>query len=73
MYDGAEINEAVLTLLHLAKAGAQVQCFAPDQEQFHTINHMTVKKCLRRAMLWWKHRVLPGQYPATHLTQCRRI
>lgn len=41
VYDGAEINEAVLTLLHLAKAGAQVQCFAPDQEQFHTINHMT--------------------------------
>jgi len=41
VYDGAEINEAVLTLLHLAKAGAQEQCFAPDQEQFHTINHMT--------------------------------
>ena len=41
VYDGAEINEAVLTLLHLAKADAQVQCFAPDQDQFHTINHMT--------------------------------
>ena len=41
VYDGAEINEAVLTLLHLAKAGAQVQCFAPDQNQYHTNNHMT--------------------------------
>lgn len=41
VYDGAEINEAVLTLLHLAKAGAEVICFAPDQAQMHTINHMT--------------------------------
>lgn len=41
VYDGAEINEAVLSLLHLAKAGAQVTCFAPDTEQMHTINHIT--------------------------------
>ena len=26
VYDGAEINEAVLTLLHTAKAGASYQC-----------------------------------------------
>ena len=41
VYDGAEINEAVLTLLHIAKAGASYQCFAPDIEQLHTINHLT--------------------------------
>ncbi|UAA38712.1 isoprenoid biosynthesis glyoxalase ElbB [Paraneptunicella aestuarii] len=41
VYDGAEINEAVLTLLHIAKAGASYQCFAPDMEQMHTINHLT--------------------------------
>ncbi|WP_199525067.1 isoprenoid biosynthesis glyoxalase ElbB [Pseudoalteromonas sp. bablab_jr011] len=41
VYDGAEINEAVLTLLHIAKAGARYQCFAPDIEQLHTINHLT--------------------------------
>ncbi|MCQ8879229.1 isoprenoid biosynthesis glyoxalase ElbB [Pseudoalteromonas shioyasakiensis] len=41
VYDGAEINEAVLTLLHIAKAGASYQCFAPDVEQLHTINHLT--------------------------------
>ncbi|MEC8206295.1 MAG: isoprenoid biosynthesis glyoxalase ElbB [Pseudomonadota bacterium] len=41
VYDGAEINEAVLTLLHIAKAGASYQCFAPDIEQMHTINHLT--------------------------------
>ena len=40
VYDGAEINEAVLTLLHIAKAGASYQCFAPDIEQLHTINHL---------------------------------
>ncbi|WOC25932.1 isoprenoid biosynthesis glyoxalase ElbB [Pseudoalteromonas sp. N1230-9] len=41
VYDGAEINEAVLTLLHIAKAGASYQCFAPDIDQLHTINHLT--------------------------------
>ncbi|MFY8327898.1 isoprenoid biosynthesis glyoxalase ElbB [Pseudoalteromonas sp. ZZD1] len=41
VYDGAEINEAVLTLLHIAKADASYQCFAPDIEQLHTINHLT--------------------------------
>ncbi|MDP2634513.1 MULTISPECIES: isoprenoid biosynthesis glyoxalase ElbB [unclassified Pseudoalteromonas] len=41
VYDGAEINEAVLTLLHIAKAGAAYQCFAPDIDQMHTINHLT--------------------------------
>ncbi|WP_404342309.1 isoprenoid biosynthesis glyoxalase ElbB [Pseudoalteromonas mariniglutinosa] len=41
VYDGAEINEAVLTLLHILKAGAEYQCFAPDIEQLHTINHLT--------------------------------
>ncbi|RJG47496.1 isoprenoid biosynthesis glyoxalase ElbB [Motilimonas pumila] len=41
VYDGAEINEVVLTLLHLSKAGAQYQAFAPDIEQLHVINHLT--------------------------------
>ncbi|KTF19078.1 isoprenoid biosynthesis glyoxalase ElbB [Pseudoalteromonas sp. 10-33] len=40
VYDGAEINEAILTLLHIAKNGATYQCFAPDIEQLHTINHL---------------------------------
>lgn len=41
VFDGAEIHESVLTLLHLAKAGATVQCFAPDVMQMHTLNHIT--------------------------------
>ncbi len=41
VYDGAEINEAVLTLLSLEQQGASYQCFAPDKEQMHVINHLT--------------------------------
>jgi len=40
-YDGAEINEAVLTLLCLEQQGASYQCFAPDMPQMHVINHLT--------------------------------
>lgn len=39
VFDGSELHEAVLTLLHLDEQGAQVQCFAPDKEQMHVINH----------------------------------
>jgi enhancing lycopene biosynthesis protein 2 len=41
VYDGAEINEAVLTLLCLEQQGASYQCFAPDMQQMHVINHLT--------------------------------
>lgn len=41
VYDGAEINEAVLTLLCLEQSGASYQCIAPDIEQMHVINHLT--------------------------------
>lgn len=40
VYDGAEINEAVLTLLALEQQGAGYQCFAPDITQHHVINHL---------------------------------
>lgn len=40
VFDGSEIHEAVLTLLHLSQAGAQVQCFAPDMPQMHVVNHL---------------------------------
>lgn len=41
VYDGAEVNEAVLTLLALEQAGASYQCLAPNIEQMHVINHLT--------------------------------
>ena len=41
VFDGSEINEVVLTLLHIEKNNAQYQCFAPDIAQHHTLNHIT--------------------------------
>ena len=41
VYDGSEINEAVLSLLAIEKQGAQWDCFAPNMNQHHVINHIT--------------------------------
>lgn len=41
VYDGAEIHEAVLTLLAIDRAGGSYQCFAPDVAQMHVVNHLT--------------------------------
>jgi enhancing lycopene biosynthesis protein 2 len=41
VYDGAEIHEAVLTLLALDRAGAEIVCMAPNMDQAHVINHLT--------------------------------
>lgn len=41
VFDGAEIHESVLTLLALARAGANVTCAAPEITQRHVINHAT--------------------------------
>ncbi|ELY6292822.1 isoprenoid biosynthesis glyoxalase ElbB [Cronobacter sakazakii] len=41
VYDGSEIHEAVITLLALARNGAQAVCFAPDKPQADVINHVT--------------------------------
>ncbi len=43
VYDGTEIHEATLTLLAIARAGAQYEIFAPNVEQAHVINHLTGK------------------------------
>jgi enhancing lycopene biosynthesis protein 2 len=41
VYDGAEIHEAVLTLLFLDRAGAQAICIAPNIPQYHVVNHIS--------------------------------
>jgi len=41
--DGAEVREAVLTLLALDQHGAAFQCIAPNADQYHVINHATGK------------------------------
>lgn len=39
--DGAEIREAVLTLLYLDRSQANVSIFAPDIDQHHVVNHLS--------------------------------
>ena len=41
VYDGAEIHEAVLTLLAIDRNNCTYQIFAPNIEQYHVINHLT--------------------------------
>jgi enhancing lycopene biosynthesis protein 2 len=41
VFDGAEIHEAVLTLLALDRAGCEAICMAPDVEQMHVVDHRT--------------------------------
>jgi len=40
VYDGAEIHEATLTMLAISRQGAEYQCFAPNINQYHVINHL---------------------------------
>jgi enhancing lycopene biosynthesis protein 2 len=39
VYDGSEIHEAVMALYAIAKLGGTCQCFAPDIDQHHVIDH----------------------------------
>ncbi|EER17379.1 conserved hypothetical protein [Perkinsus marinus ATCC 50983] len=37
--DGSEIREAVFVLTELSRANAKYQCFAPDIQQMHVVDH----------------------------------
>ena len=39
--DGSEIRESVATLYALSKHGIEVQCFSPDENQYHVVNCKT--------------------------------
>lgn len=41
VFDGAEIQEATLTMLAIKRAGADYNLFAPNIPQHHVINHIT--------------------------------
>jgi enhancing lycopene biosynthesis protein 2 len=41
VFDGAEIHEAVLTLLAIQENNATAVCFAPNRDQHHVVNHLT--------------------------------
>ncbi len=40
VYDGAEIQEAVLTLLAIKEIDAEAICISIDKEQYHVVNHL---------------------------------
>ncbi|MCX7835565.1 MAG: isoprenoid biosynthesis glyoxalase ElbB [bacterium] len=44
--DGAEIQEAILTMLYLDREGAEIVAMAPDKPQAHVINHLTGKEMI---------------------------
>lgn len=39
--DGSEIHESVMTLLAIDRNGGEYQIFAPDDWQYHVVNHVT--------------------------------
>ncbi len=41
VYDGAEIQEAVLTLLAIEEIGAKAVCISINKDQHHVVNHLT--------------------------------
>lgn len=41
VFDGSEIYETTLTLLHIKKNGFDYECLAPNIDQHHVINHLT--------------------------------
>jgi enhancing lycopene biosynthesis protein 2 len=41
VYDGAEIQEAVLTLLSIEEMGAEAVCISVNENQHHVVNHVT--------------------------------
>lgn len=41
VYDGSEIQEAVFTMLSIARHGAEYVCYAPNTNQHHVVNHIT--------------------------------
>lgn len=41
VYDGVEIQEAVLTLLAIQESGAEYVCIGVNKDQYHVVNHLT--------------------------------
>ncbi|KAL4487065.1 hypothetical protein ABPG72_001517 [Tetrahymena utriculariae] len=41
VYDGSEVTEAVSLMVHLNKNHVSFQCYAPNQNQMHVVNHIT--------------------------------
>ncbi|QYJ82342.1 MULTISPECIES: isoprenoid biosynthesis glyoxalase ElbB [Shewanella] len=67
VFDGSELHEAVLTLLSLTQAGVSYQCFAPNIEQMHVVNHLTGEVAVgeHRNVLVESARIARGDIKAT--------
>lgn len=62
VYDGAEIQESILTLLAIKEAGAEYVCIGVDKEQHHVINHLTGEEISEnRNMLTEAARIARGE------------
>ena len=62
VYDGTEIQEAVLSLLALKQAGYDYQCLAFDRNQHHVINHLNGQEMPeKRNMLVESARIARGE------------
>jgi enhancing lycopene biosynthesis protein 2 len=61
--DGAEIQEAVCTLLSLDRRGAKLVAMAPDVEQLHVVDHVkgAPEEGARRRVLEEAARIVRGQ------------
>jgi enhancing lycopene biosynthesis protein 2 len=62
VYDGAEIQEAVLTLLEIEKLGYEAVCIGIDAPQYHVVNHLNgEEQPAPRNMLEEAARIARGQ------------
>jgi enhancing lycopene biosynthesis protein 2 len=62
VYDGAEIQEAVLTLLAIEEVGAKYTCISINKNQHHVINHLTgEEQAETRNMLVESARIARGE------------
>ena len=62
VYDGAEIHEAVLTLLEIESLGYEAVCIGVDAPQHHVVNHLNgQEQAQTRNMLEEAARIARGQ------------
>jgi enhancing lycopene biosynthesis protein 2 len=62
VFDGTEVQEAVLTLLFLDRAGATAMCLAPDVDQLQVIDHLSQQLAdQRRNVLVESARIARGE------------
>jgi len=61
VYDGAEVQEATMTLLSIAEIGAEAVCISVDKDQHHVVNHLTGEEMpQKRNMLVESARIARG-------------